>query len=526
MKIYSFSPFGYEGALVTVEVDLRRGIPAVDLVGLADGAVKEARERMHAAIRNSGFPFPPERVLISLSPADLRKEGAGFDLPIALGVLGASAEASNTADFLPDPILVMGELELSGKVRAVKGVHAAVATAAACGIMRCIVPAQNACEAMEVTGVRVYGADTLENAFRALSDPSFFMNRNIGRGAADIPPDCEEKDGIFFPKMQEGFEYAEITGQRELIRGLQIAAAGGHNLLAVGAPGCGKTMAIQKFPAINPVLTMEEAQSVTRIWSLAGLIKPNTPLIRIPPFRIPHQTASIEGVCGGGPNCRPGEISLAHNGVLFLDEAAEFRSSVLQMLRVPLESETITLSRAGRTTTYPAKFQLLMAANPCPCGNYGSKTKICLCSSKSIDQYWKKFSAPLLDRVDLRIFVENQSEGEKEGEAVEQRKELVTTEEIREGIARAVKIQRKRQGTKNARLSPQEVQDFCPLEKDVKDVLDKAIVRYGFSPRAISSCIKVARTIADIAASEKIAAPHMTEAINYHKLCANMRLEL
>ena len=526
MKIYSFSPFGYEGALVTVEVDLRRGIPAVDLVGLADGAVKEARERMHAAIRNSGFMFPPERVLISLSPADLRKEGAGFDLPIALGVLGASAEASNTADFLPDPILVMGELELSGKVRAVKGVHAAVATAAACGIMRCIVPAQNACEAMEVTGVRVYGADTLENAFRALSDPSFFMNRNIGRRAADIPPDCEEKDGIFFPKMQEGFEYAEITGQKELIRGLQIAAAGGHNLLAVGAPGCGKTMAIQKFPAINPVLTMEEAQSVTRIWSLAGLIKPNMPLIRIPPFRIPHQTASIEGVCGGGPNCRPGEISLAHNGVLFLDEAAEFRSSVLQMLRVPLESETITLSRAGRTTTYPAKFQLLMAANPCPCGNYGSKTKICLCSSKSIDQYWKKFSAPLLDRVDLRIFVENQSEGGKEGEAVEQRKELVTTEEIREGIARAVKIQRKRQGTKNARLSPQEVQDFCPLEKDVRDVLDKSIVRYGFSPRAISSCIKVARTIADIAASEKITAPHMSEAINFHKLCANMRLEL
>jgi magnesium chelatase family protein len=208
---------------------------------------------------------------------------------------------------------------------------------------------------------------------------------------------------------------------------------------------------------------------------------------------------------------------------LFLDEAAEFRRSVVQMLRVPLESETITLSRAGRNTTYPAKFQLLMAANPCPCGNYGSKTKICLCSGKSIDQYWKKFSAPLLDRIDLRVFVENQSEG---AESVEQRKDLVTTEEIREGIARAVKIQRKRQGVKNARLTPQEIQDFCPLEKDVHDVLDKAILRYGFSPRAISSCIKVARTIADIAGSEKIAAPHMTEAIEFHKLCANMRLEL
>lgn len=523
MKIYSFSPFGYEGALVTVEVDLRRGIPAIDLVGLADGAVKEARERMQAAIRNSGFMFPPERVLISLSPADLKKEGAGFDLPIALGVLGASAEASNTANFLPDPILVMGELELSGKVRAVKGVHAAVATAASCGIMQCIVPAQNADEAMEVTGVRVYGADTLENAFRALSDPCFFTNRNIGRKAADIPAGCEEKDGVFFPKMQEGYEYAEITGQRELIRGLQIAAAGGHNLLAVGAPGCGKTMAIQKFPAINPVLTMEEAQSVTRIWSLAGLIKPNTPLIRIPPFRIPHQTASIEGICGGGPNCRPGEISLAHNGVLFLDEAAEFRSSVLQMLRVPLESETITLSRAGRNTTYPAKFQLLMAANPCPCGNYGSKTKICLCSGKSIDLYWKKFSAPLLDRIDLRVFVENQSENKDE---VQQRDDLLTTEEIREGVSRAVKVQRKRQGTKNARMTPQEIQDFCVMEKEVREVLDKAIARYGFSPRAISSCIKVARTIADLAGCEKIESPHLSEAIDFHKLCTNMRPEL
>ena len=523
MKIYSFSPFGYEGALVTVEVDLRRGIPAIDLVGLADSAVKEARERMQAAIRNSGFLFPPERVLISLSPADLKKEGAGFDLPIALGVLGASAESSNTADFLPDPILVMGELELSGKVRAVKGVHAAVATAASCGIMQCIVPAQNADEAMEVTGVRVYGADTLENAFRALSDPTFFTNRNIGRKAADIPAGCEEKDGVFFPKMQEGYEFAEIHGQRELIRALQIAAAGGHNLLAVGAPGCGKTMAIQKFPAINPVLTMEEAQSVTRIWSLAGLIKPNTPLIRIPPFRIPHQTASIEGICGGGANCRPGEISLAHNGVLFLDEAAEFRSSVLQMLRVPIESESITLSRAGRNTTYPAKFQLLMAANPCPCGNYGSKTKICLCSGKSIDLYWKKFSAPLLDRIDLRVFVENQSENKDE---VQQRSDLLTTEEIREGVARAVKTQRKRQGTKNARLSPQEVQDFCVMEKDVREVLDKAILRYGFSPRAISSCIKVARTIADVAGAEKIEAPHLAEAVEFHKLCANMRPEL
>ena len=524
MQIYSFSPFGYEGALVTVEVDLRRGIPATDIVGLADGAVKESRERMHAAIRNSGFEYPPERVLISLSPADLRKEGAGFDLPVALGVLGAKAAADGEREFITDPILVMGELELSGKVRAVKGVHAAVATAAACGVLRCIVPVQNADEAREIAGVQVYGADSLENAFRALSDVSFYESRgSVGAGDGSVPAGCTETDGVYFPEITPGYEYAELKGQRQLVRALQIAAAGGHNLIALGAPGCGKTMAIQKFPAINPVLTTEEAQSVTRIWSLAGLIKPSEPLIRIPPFRIPHQTASIEGICGGGPTCRPGEISLAHNGVLFLDEAAEFRTSVLQMLRVPLENGSITLSRAGRSTNYPARFQLLMAVNPCPCGNFGSRTKICLCSLKSIEQYWKKFSAPLLDRVDLRVFVENKAE---ENVEIEQRPGLATTEEIRQGVAAAVKAQRKRQGIKNARLSPQEILDHCPLDTDSRKALDNATLRYGFSPRAISSCLKVSRTIADIAGSEKITAEHVQEAIELRKLCSNLVPEL
>lgn len=525
MQIYSFSPFGYEGALVTVEVDLRRGIPATDIVGLADGAVKESRERMQAAIRNAGFEYPPERVLISLSPADLRKEGAGFDLPVALGVLGAKAAADGKKEFITDPILVMGELELSGKVRAVKGVHAAVSTAAASGIMRCIVPVQNADEAREIPGVQVYGADSLENAFRALNDVSFYeTGSSVGSETEGfIPAGCTETNGIVFPEITPGYEFAELKGQRQLVRALQIAAAGGHNLIAMGAPGCGKTMAIQKFPAINPILTTDEAQSVTRIWSLAGLIKPSEPLIRIPPFRIPHQTASIEGICGGGPTCRPGEISLAHNGVLFLDEAAEFRSSVLQMLRVPLENGTISLSRAGRTTTYPARFQLLMAVNPCPCGNYGSHSKICLCSLKSIDQYWKKFSAPLLDRIDLRVFVENKND---ESIEIEERPGLTTTEEIRTGVACAIKAQRKRQGIKNSRLSPQEILDFCPLDAEARKVLDNATLRYGFSPRAISSCLKVARTIADISVSQNITAEHMQEAIDFHKLCSTLPPEL
>ena len=523
MLIYSFSPFGYEGALVTVEVDLRRGIPNTDIVGLADGAVKESRERMQAAIRNAGFEYPQERVLISLSPADLKKEGAGFDLPVALAVLAAKAESEGHGDFSTDQLLVMGELELSGKIRAVKGIHAAVSTAAACGIMKCIVPVQNADEAREIHGVQVYGADSLENAFRALSDASFYEAREGGASIDGTPPGCTEVDGVYFPEITTGYEFSELKGQYQLVRALQIAAAGGHNLMALGAPGCGKTMAIQKFPAINPVLTPEEAQSVTRIWSIAGLIKPNEPLIRIPPFQTPHQTASIEGMCGGGPNCRPGEISLAHNGVLFLDEAAEFRSSVLQMLRVPIENGTISLSRAGRTTVYPARFQLLMAVNPCPCGNFGSKSKICLCSLKSIEQYWKKFSAPLLDRVDLRVFVEPDYD---ESGATEERRELVSTEEIRLGIARAVKAQRERQGIRNSRLSPQEILDNCSLDPQGRKILDDATLRYGFSPRAISSCLKVARTIADIAGEKHIQANHVQEATNLRKLCTTLVPEL
>lgn len=521
MKIFSFSPFGYEGSLVSIEVDLRRGIPAVDIVGLADGAVKESRERMQAAIRNSGFDFPQERVLISLSPADLKKEGAGFDLPVALGVLAANAALKEDKNFISEPILVMGELELSGKIRPVKGVHAAVSTAVSSGILRCIVPSLNAEEAKEIRGMMVYGADSLENAFRAISDTSFFESKSSSQNQSskEIPEGCVEVNGVLFPQVNPGYEFADLKGQQELIRGLQIAAAGGHNLLAMGAPGCGKTMAIQKFPAINPVLTLEEAQSVTRIWSLVGLIKPSESLIRIPPFRIPHQTASVEGLCGGGPNCRPGEISLAHNGVLFLDEAAEFRTSVLQMLRVPLESGNITLSRAGRSTCYPANFQLMMAVNPCPCGNYGSKTKICLCSAKSVDMYWKKFSAPLLDRVDLRIFVENDSSKERT-------ENLCCTEKIREGIAIAVKKQRERQGLKNSQLLPQEISRFCKLNSSSKEILDNAIERYGFSPRAISSILKTSRTIADIDDQENINDEHVKEAIKYRKLCTNLTPEL
>lgn len=543
MTIYSFSPFGYEGNLVTVEVDLRRGIPAIDIVGLADNAVKESRERMKAAIRNSGFDFPLERVLISLAPADLKKEGAGFDLPLALAVLAANQEENsqtdkNTSFSENEPILVMGELELSGAIRPVRAVHAAASTAIQAGITKCIVASSNAAEAREVSGMKVFGAMNLSEAYDALTKPELFIGMSDSEEKSFVPAGSVNINGVLFPAEDRCMEFADIVNQKNLIRALQIAAAGGHNVLAYGPPGCGKTLAMSRFPALLPLLTVEEAQSTTRIHSLAGLLRPDEPLMRIPPFRMPHQTASIEGICGGGLQSRPGEISLAHNGVLFLDEAAEFRSSVLQMLRVPLESEMITLSRAGRTTIYPARFQLLVATNPCPCGNYGSPNKLCLCSMKSVEQYWRKFSGPLLDRIDIRVHVDGSTENitvmenslphpcetccdqtncencEKiQNAEIDSTGERISTSQLREKIANAILIQRERQGKRNAHLAPQEILEFCKLNRDEQAFLDSAIQNKDLSQRAVSSILKLSRTIADMEQSPKIKNEHLAEAI-------------
>ena len=516
MQIFSFSPFGYEGALVSVEVDLRRGIPAIDMVGLADGAVKESRERMKSAIRNSGFEFPCERVLISLSPADLKKEGAAFDLAVALAVLKEKNEADNNKN-KNDAILVMGELELNGRVRPVRAIHAAVTTAKNAGIRKCIVPLSNSDEARQVKEMKVFGADNLTDAFNALLSDNAFSEKsdNDKQTETNLPQDTVCINGIYFLAEDKSMDFSQIRGQNKLIRALQIAVAGGHNILAFGPPGCGKTLSLQRFPALQPLLTTDQAQSVTRIYSIAGLLKAGQPLIRTAPFRMPHQTATIEGICGGGPHLTPGEISLAHNGALFLDEAAEYRTSVLQMLRVPLETKSITLSRAGRSTVFPADFQLLLATNPCPCGNYGSSEKICLCSAHSVELYWKKFSGPLLDRIELRVQVDHLNEQKKSKEISK------TTKELREEIAKAVYIQRKRQGKKNSHLSPAETADYCKLSSKASEILNNACERYGFSPRAASSCIKVARTIADMNEKEEIDSSSMEEAVTYRKAGTN-----
>ena len=406
--IYSFSPFGYDGSIVSVEIDLRSGIPATDIVGISDGAVKETRERVQCAIRNSGLEYPSERVLISLSPADLKKEEAGFDLPIALGILQKN---------FTENVLVMGELELSGRIRPVSGVYSACTAALARGIPYAIVPTENLNEALE-SGIKAIGCDTLYEAYKL---PDALSTRQIATvDSYDNTISFREPDEKLSIKMTE----------KEMLA-LVVGASGRFNMMFFGSPGSGKTLLMQYMQYLTPSLTEEESMSVKRIYSLAGYGNKDENKV-YPPFRTPHQTASIEGIYGGGSNCRPGEITLAHNGVLFLDEAAEFRSSVLQMLRVPLENKTITLSRAGRSTTYPANLQLLLALNPCPCGNYRSKDKICLCSAKSVDMYWKKLGGSLLDRVPIRLHIDP-SEGERKEYTLEELQSYVkrATEESR-----------------------------------------------------------------------------------------------
>lgn len=445
--IYSFSPFGYDGSIVSVEVDLRHGIPATDIVGISDGAVKETRERVQIAIRNSGLEYPSERVLIALSPADLKKEGTGFDLSIALGILQKN---------FTENVLVMGELELSGAIRPVSGVHAACSTALASGIMYAIVPTANLDEAL-ATGIKAFGCDTLYDAYK-LTD-ALSTNKIESLVKYDNTISFREPDEKLSIKMTE----------KEMLA-LVVGASGRFNMMFFGSPGCCKTMLMQYMQYLTPSLTEEESKSVKRIYSLAGLpLKDENRTY--PPFRIPHQSASIEGICGGGLNCRPGEITLAHNGVLFLDEAAEFRTSVLQMLRVPLENKNITLSRAGRTTIYPANFQLLLALNPCPCGNYGSKDKICLCSAKEVELYWKKLSGPLLDRVSIRLHIDQSEE--------EERKEY-TLEKLQSYVKRATEESR-RIGTSFRDLTIEQIQEMIPV--NVFERLTKIAEKYGWSGR-------------------------------------------